>query len=219
PFVSRAQFSLGRLLARSDKNEEALELLDKVVMSNSEPKTRGQAAVLAGSIAAKLGREELSDKYLNLVLGTAGMEESRAEAQLALMEARFSAKKYREVVDIFRRSPEKAEGEREAARLMLAARSYMMLGNNVEALELFREVERLPLPDDRMAFEANYLRLNCFFRIEGRHVPEQVDAFLQLYRKKRPRDPKIHTALLMKAESLRDAKQLEEAAKVYSEID
>lgn len=219
PFVSRAQFSLGRLLARSDKNEEALELLDKVVMSNSEPKTRGQAAVLAGSIAAKLGREELSDKYLNLVLGTAGMEESRAEAQLALMEARFSAKKYREVVDIFRRSPEKAEGEREAARLMLAARSYMMLGNNVEALELFREVERLPLPDDRMAFEANYLRLNCFFRIEGRHVPEQVDAFLQLYRKKRPRDPKIHTALLMKAESLRDAKELGEAAKVYSEID
>jgi tetratricopeptide (TPR) repeat protein len=49
-------------------------------------------------------------------------------------------------------------------------------------------------------------------------VPDQVDAFLQLYRKSRPEDPRIHTALLMKAETLFSQKELAAAAKVYSEI-
>jgi tetratricopeptide (TPR) repeat protein len=48
---------------------------------------------------------------------------------------------------------------------------------------------------------------------------EYSSAFLQLYRKNRPRDPKIHTALLMKAETLMDAKKPAEAAKVYQDID
>jgi tetratricopeptide (TPR) repeat protein len=95
----------------------------------------------------------------------------------------------------------------------------MMIEKNVEALELFREVEKLMLPNNSFAFEANYLRLLCFYKIEGRHVPEQVDAFLQLYRKNRPRDPKIHTALLMKAETLMDDKKPADAAKVYVDID
>ncbi len=218
-FLERSQLSLGRLLSRAEKLDEALPLLDKVVMSRSGPELRGPAAIEAGTIAAKQGNMELSDKYLMLVLTTPGMEPYKPDAQYALMAARFDRKQYAEVVEIFRRSAEKAEGEREARRLMLGAKSYMMLEKNVEALELFREVEKLMLPNNSYAFEANYLRLLCFYRIEGRHVPEQVDAFLQLYQKNRPRDPKIHTALLMKAETLMDAKKPAEAAKVYVDID
>ena len=218
-YLERSQLSLGRLLSRAEKLDEALPLLDKVVMSRSGPELRGPAAIEAGTIAAKQGDLALSDKYLMLVLNTPGMEPYKPDAQLALMKARYDLKKFAEVIDIFRRSSEKAVGEREALRLMLAARSYMELKKNVEALELFREVEKLMLPTNSFAFEANYLRLLCFFRIEGRHVPEQVDAFLQLYRKNRPRDPKIHTALLMKAETLMDAKMPAEAAKVYQDID
>jgi tetratricopeptide (TPR) repeat protein len=73
-------------------------------------------------------------------------------------------------------------------------------------------------PEADMAFEASYYRLLCFFQVEGRHVPEQVDAFLRLYRKARPNDARIHTALLMKAETLFSNKDTTAAAKVYSEI-
>ena len=69
---------------------------------------------------------------------------------------------------------------------MLAARAYMRLKQPSEALGLFREVERLVKPETDLAFQASYYRLLCFFQIEGRHVPDQVDAFLQLYRKSRP---------------------------------
>jgi tetratricopeptide (TPR) repeat protein len=61
--------------------------------------------------------------------------------------------------------------------------------------------------------------LLCFFQVEGRHLPDQVDAFLQLYSKSRPRDARIHTALMMKAETLFSSKDIAGAAKVYSEID
>jgi len=219
PFQSKAQFHLGRLLARAEKLEEALPLLDQAVMSRSASDIRGPAAVEAGVVAAKLGQTELSDKYLMLVLNTPGMESFRPDAQIALMNSRFESKKYSEVVSIFLRSTEKAQGEQEAKRLMIAAKSYMELDRNVEALELFREVEKLMLPNNIHAFEANYLRLLCFYRIEGRHVPDQVDAFLDIYRKNRPRDPKIQTALLMKAETLMDERKTPEAAKVYNEID
>ncbi|MCW1884387.1 tetratricopeptide repeat protein [Luteolibacter flavescens] len=218
-FLEKSQLYLGRLLSRAEKLDEALPLLDKVVMSRSTPDLRGPAAIEAGAIAAKQGNAELSDKYLKLVLNTAGFEEYRPDAQIAMMKTRFDRKQYSEVVQIFRQSAEKAQGEQEALRLMIAARSYMQMEKNVEALELFREVEKMMLPNNSFAFEANYLRLLCFYRIEGRHVPEQVDAFLQLYRKNRPRDPKIHTALLMKAETLMSDKKPDEAAKVYNEIE
>ncbi|WP_367874274.1 tetratricopeptide repeat protein [Luteolibacter sp. Populi] len=219
PFLSKTQLHLGKLLARAEKLDEALPLLDQAVMSRSPSDVRGPAAVEAGIVAAKLGQADVSDKYLMLVLNTAGMEAYRPDAQIALMNARYDSKQYGEVISIFLRSAEKAAGEQEARRLMVAAKSYMELERNVEALELFREVEKLMLPNNIHAFEANYLRVLCFYRIEGRHIPDQVDAFLDIYRKNRPRDPKIHTALLMKAETLMDERKPTEAAKVYNEID
>ena len=219
PFLHKAQLQLGRLLARAQKLEEAMPLLDQAAMSRSASDVRGPAAVEAGVVAAKLGQKKNSDKYLMLVLTTPGMEAYRPEAQIALMTSRYESKEYGEVIAIFRRSQEKAQGEQEARRLMVAAKSFMELEKNVEALELFREVEKLMLPNNIHAFEANYLRLLCFYRLEGRHVPDQVDAFLDIYRKNRPRDPKIHSALLMKAESLMDEQKASEAAKVYNEID
>jgi tetratricopeptide (TPR) repeat protein len=219
PFLHKAQLHLGRLFSRAERLEDAMPLLDQAAMSGSASDVRGPAAVEAGIVAAKLGKTENSDKYLMLVLTTPGMEAFRPEAQIALMNSRYQSKEYGEVISIFRRSEEKAQGEQEARRLMIAAKSYMGLDKNVEALELFREVEKLMLPNNIHAFEANYLRLLCFYRIEGRHVPDQVDAFLDIYRKNRPRDPKIHSALLMKAETLMDEKKASEAAKVYNEID
>lgn len=219
PFLHKTQLHLGRLLARAEKLEEAMPLLDQAVMSRTASDVRGPAAVEAGVVAAKLGQQENSDKYLMLVLTTPGMEVYRPDAQIALMTSRYESKQYGEVISIFRRSEEKAQGEQEARRLMVAAKAYMELEKNVEALELFREVEKLMLPNNIHAFEANYLRLLCFYRIEGRHVPDQVDGFLDIYRKNRPRDPKIHSALLMKAETLMDEQKASEAAKVYNEID
>ena len=219
PYRSKAELALGSLYAKSGKLEAALQLLGKVASSTSTPETRGKAALEAGAVAARLGNTELSDKYFNLIMRTSGMEKFRPDAQIALMAARFDQKRYRDVVKIFSQSTTPGTGEREAKRLMLGARAYMMLDRNADAMPLFRAIERLTLPNPSYAFDASYFRLLCFYRIEGRHVLDQVDAFLQLYRKSYKKDPKIHTALLMKAETLFSEGKPAEAADIYRDID
>jgi tetratricopeptide (TPR) repeat protein len=102
---------------------------------------------------------------------------------------------------------------------MIAARAFMEIKQPGEAQALFRQVEALVPPENDLAFRAAYYRLHCFFQIEGRHVPDQVDAFLQIYRKTRPPDDtRIHTALFIKAETQFADKNNIEAAKTFGEI-
>lgn len=217
-YAPQAKVALGHLSISSGKLQEALAQFEEVVAAPYTPKIRGEAALNASLVATKLGQTDQADKYLQLILSNPGMDDFRADAQTALMGNLFAKKQYREVVEVFRRSSAKADGEKEGNRLMLAARSYMRLKQPTEALQLFRDVEKLVKPESDTAFQAAYYRLLCFFQIEGRHVPDQVDAFLQLYQKSRPDDARIHTALMMKAEALFSNKETAAAATVYSEI-
>jgi tetratricopeptide (TPR) repeat protein len=217
-FAPQSKVALGHLSFKAGKLDEALAQFEEVVNSPFTPKVRGEAALHAALTATKLGKTDVADRYLALILRTPGMEDFKVDAQTALMGNHFAKKEYKEVIAVFRASTIKATGDKEAARLMIAARAHMRLKQPSEALVLFREVERLVKPDTDMAFQAAYYRLLCFFQIEGRHVPDQVDAFLQLYQKARPEDPRIHTALMMKAETLFSNKETAAAAKVYSEI-
>lgn len=218
-YALKARLDLGKLLSAEGKLAEGLELLDSVVNTPTDAEVRGEAALHAGAAAAKLGDADRADRYFNLILTTPGMETHRPDAQIALMAARLDQKRYDDVVRIFRSSTTSAEGETEARRLMIAARAYMMLNRNADALPLFREVERLETPGSDRAFQAAYFRLLCFYRVEGRHVLDQVDAFLSLYSKKHPKDPKVHTAMLMRAETLYADGKLTEAADAYRDID
>jgi tetratricopeptide (TPR) repeat protein len=217
-FAPQAKVALGHLFLKAGKLPEALGRFEEVISGISTDKIRGEAALHGSLTATKLGKTELADKYLQLILNTPGMSAYRVEAQTALMGNLFAKNQYGEVLEVFRRSSTKADGETEASRLMFAARSYLRLKQPSEAIELFRDIEKLVKPENDLAFYAAYYRLLCFFQIEGRHIPAQVDAFLQLYRKSRSEDPRIHTAMMMKAETLFAAKQNAAAAKVYNEI-
>lgn len=218
-YASKAKVSLGNLFAKDGKLDDALTVYADVVGSNSTAEIRGEAALGAGTVAAKLGQIELADKYFDLVMKSPGMEDFRPQAQVALMISRYDQKRYQDVIKLFRQSDRRAEGDLEARRLMVAARAFMMIERNADALPLFREIEKMVSTDSDFAFDATYYRLLCFYRIEGRYVLDQVDAFLDLYAKSRKLDPKVQTALLMKAETLFQENRPKNAADVYREID
>lgn len=218
-FKAQAQIEVGKLTLKAGKLQEALDIFEGVANSNAVPKHRGEAALNAAIAATKLDKTDLSEKYLRFILESPGMEEFRPDAQTALMENFYARKDYQSVVDLFRKSTLKAQGEKEALRLMIAARALLMLKQPAEASEIFREVERIVKPENELAFQASYYRLNCFFQIEGRHLVDQVDAFLQIYGKLNPADTRIHTAMLMKAETQFSENNAAEAAKTYSQID
>jgi tetratricopeptide (TPR) repeat protein len=218
-FAGQARVAIAHLTLKAGKTAEAFGQFEQVINGPYLPKVRGEAALHAALTATQLGKTAVADQYLDLVMRTPGMEDFRADAQTALMGNHFAKNEYREVIRVFRSSTVKSSGEKEAARLMIAGRAHMRLKQPSEALGLFREIERQVKPQSDTAFQAAYFRLLCFFQIEGRHVPEQVDAFLQLYRKFRPGDARIHTALMMKAGTLFAEGRTEAAAKAYSEID
>ncbi len=218
-FKDQAQLEVGKLTLKAGKLQEALTIFEGVANSSAIPKYRGEAALNAAISATKLDKTDLAGKYLSFIMETPGMEDFRPDAQTALMENFYAKKDYQAVIDLFRKSTLKAEGEKEALRLMIAARAMMKLKQPAEASDLFREVERLVKPENDLAFQASYYRLNCFFQIEGRHVIDQVDAFLQIYGKLHPADTRIHTAMLMKAETQFSDNKAAEAAKTYSQID
>ncbi|QTN32470.1 tetratricopeptide repeat protein [Akkermansiaceae bacterium] len=218
-FRAGPQLEVGKLTLKSGKTQDALTIFEDVANTSSVPKYRGEAALNSAIAATRLGKTEVAEKYLRFILDTPGMEDFRPDAQTALMENYYAKKDFQAVLDLFRKSSLKSEGEKEALRLMIAARAMMKLRQPAEASELFREVERLVKPENDLAFQASYYRLNCFFQIEGRHVVDQVDAFLQIYGKLHPADTRIHTAMLMKAETLFSENKPAEAAKTYSQID
>lgn len=215
----QARLYLGHVSFKQGKIDDALKLFEQVAKSEAPEKVRAEAALHAAISATKLGKSEVAETYLRIVLEKPGMEAARPDAQIALMENYYSAKKYKEVVDVYKTSTLKAEGPKEAARLMIAARAMLQLKEVEEASKLFREIERAVPPEHDLAFQASYYRLNCFFQIEGAYVTEQVDAFLQIYEKKRPNDTRIHTALLIKAETLFSQNKIPAAAEIYAKID
>ena len=218
-FKNQALIAIGHITFKAGKLQEALDIFEGIANSRAAAKYRGEAALHAALTATKLDKTELAEKYLRFILNTPGLDEWRPDAQTALMENHYARKEYQEVLDLFSRSALKAEGEKEAVRLMIAARAMMKLKQPAKASELFREIERLVKPESDLAFQASYYRLNCFFQIEGRHVVDQVDGFLQIYEKTRPNDTRIHTAMLMKAETLFSDDDVAAAAKTYSKID
>jgi len=234
-YAPKAKLGLGHLSVKANKLRDALELFQQAAESQDTVRVRGEASLHAALVAIKLEQNDLAEKYLKLVLLTEGMEDYRPDAAVALMRNAFAQKDYKGVLAAWEKSglraadeqapPPPVEGkaiivdEKKASRLLLAARAMLQLKQVRDAMEVFRQIERTMPPQHDLTFQAAYYRLLAFYELEGEHLPDQVDAFLQIYRKGRPADPRIHTALLLKAESLFAKKQIEKAAQVYSEID
>ena len=218
-YLERARLALAHLQAKAGKLAEALKNYEALANGTAPPEVRGEATLQAGLIATTLKQHELASGYLRKVMTTADLAKFRPQAQIALMGSEYEKGNFKEVIALFQRSDLKAEGVLEARRMMFAGMALMKLERWSEALTTFREVERAVPAENPLAFEASYNRILCFYNIDGKNVPDQVDGFLEIYRKGRPQDPKIHTALMMKAESLYIGGKPEAAAEVYGTID
>lgn len=216
-----SQLALGQLNAKANKTTEALALFRAVADSDAETKLRGEAALGAALAAIKLGDEKTGQKYLDFLLSTPGMDDLRGQAQITLMANCYAQKRYKEVIEIFKRGEFQGKQDEEGERLMLAARSHLKLKQYSEALTLFRNVEQVfkGKPQNDLAFDASYHRLLCYYQLDAQSIPTQVDDFLKIYQRSRSNDARIHSAMLMKADTLFSQKKMAEAAKMYGTID
>ncbi len=218
-FVAMSKVGLGHCALHLKQDQQALDFFVEVTEMEVAAAVKGEALLNASIAARRLEKLEVGVHYLERILKEEEMKTLWPSAHSALLGVFFEQEKYEDVVKLHEESEIKLQGEQEAARLLLIGRAQMRLNKSKEALEVFRAIERQVEPESDLAFQASYYRLMCFYQIEGKHVPEQVDAFLQLYGNSRPNDLRVHTALMMKAESLHASGKIAAAAQVYSKVD
>jgi tetratricopeptide (TPR) repeat protein len=220
PYLHLCRSAVGALLLKQGNAEQALPYFEEILKSPAPEKTRAEAALYAGVTCLQLKQDARAEQYFKDVLNTSqeDWKPFHADALTSIMQLRFNAKKYTEVIQIYRSNPLNTRDERQAKRANVAARSLMLLGQFLEAIPLFLEVQKLA-PNTDIAFDASYNRLLCFYKIDGKHIVEQVDAFLEIYEKSNKNHPRLHAALMMKAGALQNEGKLKEAADAYNLID
>lgn len=218
-FGALARLGLAHVESKLGREQKALEGFVEIIALDCPDAVKAEALLHAALLSRKLDQPDAAIGYLERILSSQGMSSWWPSAHSALMTSHFEKGDYEKVVEMHGQGGFELQGEPEAARQLLVGRALMRLKKSEEALKVFRGVERVVPPESDLAFQASFYRLMCFYRVEGKHVPEQVDAFLDLYRGSRPNDMRIHTALMMKAESLHDEGKLAAAAQVYNQVD
>lgn len=224
PFREYARLAIGELYAEAGSHEKALAQFEQLLAPNTAPQERAKALLAAGVSASKLGQKEKAEAFLNQTLDAVGIDAKyKTKAQFALMEMRFAEKDYPAAVKVFRRGEFVGERDVLARLYLIAGHSLQKLERHNEAIKQFFSAERLgvsvkPEPLMALAFEAAYYRLSSFYQINGANIPAQVDAFVKIYAEANPSSPWLHTARLMKAETLFHQGSLTLAAVAYNDV-
>ena len=219
PFTDYARLATGQLHAAAGRHELALQEFELLFGPRVAPQERAQALLSAGESAAKLGKTELAEGYLNQVLSTPGVSHTfKARSQLALMEARFVEEDYKAVVAMLRRGNFSGDNTVQSKVFMLGGRALAKIGQHHDAIRYFFNVERLA-PLSTLAFEASYRRLISFYKVNGSNLAAQCDAFLDIYSASFPDHKWLHRARLIKAETLFHRGSIAEAGTAYGDID
>lgn len=216
-YVDNANLLLGRLYLSLEKTDSAARHFSKLLSSQTDPQIRLEACYQLGIHALENGNMPQAQSFLSQVIQSSP-NPWQGNGQTALMKTFYAQKKDQEVLATLKLGDFKTDKAIQVVKYLIAGRSAYRLKRYNEAITFFSSVERLvPLTED--AFHAGYYRLLCFYGIEGINIPEQVDAFLELYATTYPNTPHIHKALLMKAETLLEQKKYREASATFNRVD
>ena len=223
-FRDQASLALAHIAATSGKLDEAFELYQRLAKIKTTDaavlKIKAQAIVHGGMTAMRMGNTEQGFTMLNTALETIGLpDESKAEAQLMLMQHEFSEKDYVRVQELYRLGPfVAARAETTAETLLYAGRASAKLGQHNAAVEMFIGVDRA-VPNHRMAFEASYRKLLSFYEMRGTNIPELTNNFVELYKREyETKSPWIQEARVMKAETYFSFEDYENATEAWARV-
>ncbi len=225
-FRDQARLALAHIEATSGGLAKAFDLYKElaIIEAGSDPSLlniQAQAIVHGGMTAMQLeGKKEEGMSMLNKALRTVGLpNDSKAEAQLTLIQHQFSNKAHRKVQELFRLGPfSGARAETTGKILLLTGRSCAALGEHNSAVEMFIGANKAQ-PNTKLAFEANYRTLRSCYESAAVNVPERANTFIEAYKHgKYAKDPWIQEARLMKAETYFAFEDWESATKTWERV-
>ena len=225
-----AQFMLGYQYYQAEQFVETIRAFKPLLVEGVSGNYRSQAMFYIGLATTELGQNKDGEEYLRKVLALAQNKpgltaEQRRQiahhkslAQTALMKLYEKSGGHEEVLRLYRLGDFGARGKIEARRAMAAGKSFYHLLRYREARSAFRRVDR-SVPNTPLAFEASFFTLKCDFQMKQTSLPERVDAFQELYGVQFADHENLHMANFLKAESLYDAGEFEQASLAFSLVD
>lgn len=220
PFRDYARLASAQIEAAAGNHEKALQRYEELITLETAPQERAQALIAAGNSAAALGDEERASNYLQQALRTPGFDHKfKARAQLSLMEMRFNKQDYAGTIRELSLGEFSGEDTVQARIYLMAGRAFAQLDRHSEAIRYFFNAQRRLPRESRLACEAAYRRLLCFYHLNDPLVVDQAEAFIDLYGTIVSNPQWLNEARLMKAEVLLQGNRALEAADTYREID
>jgi TolA-binding protein len=210
PFIDNSRMSLALLLKDSGRTAEALKQVQTLVQQTSNPELKAQATIYSGLWLIDLGQPAKAEEALKKSLDLDAGERWRDVAQFGLMQLAFNAEKHAQVISTWTSRGKEFGPETRPQVMLLAARSYLALGKNDDAQQIFADISK-DFAGSSYAKEAGYERIKALYRADDPSLLQEIDAYLN----GGVEDPKKDLMYLMKAEVLFKKNDFALAAPLY----
>lgn len=217
PYHERAELEVGKLLLEEKKTAEALQYFAKLATAAKEESIRDEAGFRAGVLNLEAEKPEEAEKLLLQTLEKSKNQTFRQIAQMALMDRAYRRKDYGEVIRLYALMPLAAKGKPKAQLDMMFANSLRNKNELAQAIRIFGEIEK-EFRGTPEGTEAGYRKLLIFHDVKDKDLPKFVDEYVATMRQVDSGNSYIDLALLLKAETLFEAKSYQGAAEAYAAV-
>ena len=212
PFQENSQLRLARLLVEGGRASEARPRFQKLLESTASEEIKAECVTQDALIQLEMDAKTALPA-LEKALATKGTDEWHGLLRVGVLKASFALGESERVIAAYAG----AEASLEPAQLpevqLLVGNAHKQLKQYTEAAAVFTKLID-GAPESPSAATARYERLKCFYNLDRKDLPQQIEAFLGTKPKPEDRD----NAQLMKAEVLRIRGDYAGAGGAYSQV-
>ncbi len=212
PFREVSQFQVALLLLEANHGPEALPRFEKLAAEATSPEIRAEAVTRVALISLETDPKKALPS-LEKALAAEGTQQWHSLLQLGVLKACFALGDNEKVISAYAA----AEAAIDPAQLpevqLLVGDAHRQLKQYTEAAALYTKIIETA-PESQSAGSAKYQRLVCYYNLDRKDLPQQIESFLQSKPKPADRD----NAQLMKAEVLRVRNDYAGAGAAYAQV-
>lgn len=212
PFREVSQFQLALLLLEANHGTEARPRFEKLMAQAVSEEIKAESATRVALISLETdAKNALPD--LEKALAWKGTEQWHGLLRLGILKAAFAVGENERVIGAYAAAEAAIEPQQLPEVQLLVGNAHRQLKQYTEAALMYTKLIDAS-PESPSAAAARYQRLTCFYNLDRKDLPQQIEAFLGTNPKPADRDK----AQLMKAEVLRLRGDIAGAGSAYSQV-
>ncbi|RFC44279.1 MAG: Tetratricopeptide (TPR) repeat/Tetratricopeptide (TPR) repeat/TolA-binding protein [Verrucomicrobia bacterium] len=212
PFREVSQFQLALLLLEANRASEARPRFEKLMTEAVSDEIKAECATRVALISLETDpKNALPD--LEKALAWKGTEPWHGQLRLGVLKAAFAMGENERVIGAYAAAEAAIEPQQLPEVQLLIGNAHKQLKQYTEAALMYSKLIDAS-PESPSAASARYERLTCFYNLDRKDLPQQIEAYLGTKPKPTDRD----NALLMKAEVLRLRGDYAGAGSAYSQV-